>query len=161
MVEKINEFPNWPIYKIKLGTNEDVDIVRALRQHTDSIFRLDANCGWTAEECIANAVAFKELNVEFIEQPLAADDWEGMARVHESCCLPVIADESCITEADVKRCADYFDGINIKLCKCGGPTAARRMIKEAKELGLKLMIGCMTESTVGISAIAHLLPYHD
>ena len=161
MVEKMNEFPNWPIYKIKLGTNEDVAIVRELRQHTDSIFRLDANCGWTAEECISNARAFKELNVEFIEQPLRADDWNGMALVKKDCCLPVIADESCITEADVKRCAPYFDGINIKLCKCGGPTAARRMIQEGRELGLKLMIGCMTESSVGISAIAHLLPYLD
>ncbi|MDA0812571.1 MAG: dipeptide epimerase, partial [Verrucomicrobia bacterium] len=95
------------------------------------------------------------------EQPLKRDDWEGMKMVKAQCVLPVIADESCLTEADVDRCAGIFDGINIKLSKAGGLTPGRRMIARARELGLEVMVGCMTESTVGISAIAQLLPQLD
>lgn len=160
MVEKMRETP-WPIYKIKLGTGQDVEIVRELRKYTDAIFRVDANCAWTAGETIKNAPILKELGVEFIEQPLRADDWNGMKEVREYSDLPIIADESCIVEADVEKCAPYFNGINIKLTKCGGITPARRMINRAKSLGLKVMVGCMTESTVGISAIAQLAPQLD
>jgi L-alanine-DL-glutamate epimerase-like enolase superfamily enzyme len=161
MVAKMQEFPGWPVYKIKLGTDHDVEIARALRRHTDAVFRVDANCGWTADETIANSHELKELGVEFIEQPLPADQWEEMGRVLGSSALPLIADESCVTEADVDRCAGAFHGVNIKLVKCGGMTPARRMIARARELGLAAMVGCMTESTVGISAIAQLLPLLD
>ncbi|MDT7827091.1 dipeptide epimerase [Pricia sp. S334] len=160
MVAKMQETP-WPIYKIKLGTEDDVAIVRELRKHTNSVFRIDANCAWSAEETIENAPLLKELGVEFLEQPLKADDEAGMKKVSQESVLPVIADESCIVEEDVEKCGPYFDGINIKLTKCGGLTPALRMIKRAKELGLKTMVGCMTESTVGISAIAQLLPQLD
>ncbi|MBT8209912.1 MAG: dipeptide epimerase [Eudoraea sp.] len=160
MVSKIKEMP-WPLYKIKLGTERDLDIVRELRKHTDAPFRIDANCAWTAQETITNAIALKEMGVEFLEQPLKADDWEGMEQVAHHSVLPIIADESCIVEADVEACALHFHGINIKLTKCGGLTPALRMIKKAKSLGLKVMVGCMTESTVGISAIAQLLPQLD
>lgn len=160
MVAKIKETP-WPLYKIKLGTNHDLDIVRELRKHTEALFRIDANCAWTAEETIANSIVLKELGVEFLEQPLKADDWEGMEQVTHHTALPIIADESCIVEADVDTCALHFHGINIKLTKCGGLTPALRMIIKAKSLGLKVMVGCMTESTVGISAIAQLLPQLD
>ncbi len=160
MVEKIKEKP-WPIYKIKLGTENDVAIVKELRKHTNAIFRIDANCAWTAEETIDNADMLKELDVEFIEQPLKATDWEGMKKVAQKSALPTIADESCIIETDVEKCASHFSGINIKLTKCGGLTPALRMIAKGKALGLKVMTGCMTESTVGISAIAQLLPQLD
>lgn len=160
MVAKMAEKP-WPIYKIKLGTKEDLAIVEELRKHTDAVFRIDANCGWTAEEAIRNAIALKKLGVEFLEQPLKATDWEGAKKLYNNSVLPIIADESCIVEEDVEKCAGYFHGVNIKLMKCGGLTPARRMIKKAKELGLKTMVGCMTESTVGVSAIAHLLPELD
>ncbi|PCH73292.1 MAG: dipeptide epimerase [Flavobacteriaceae bacterium] len=160
MVAKMTERP-WPIYKIKLGTKEDIAIVKELRKHTDAVFRIDANCGWTAEEAIKNALELKKLGVEFLEQPLKATDWEGAKKLYENTVLPIIADESCIVEADVEKCAGYFHGVNIKLMKCGGLTPARRMLKKAKELGLKTMVGCMTESTVGVSAIAHLLPELD
>ena len=161
MVAKMQEFPDWPVYKIKLGTPHDLDIVRALREHTTSKFRVDANCGWSAEETIRNSHELKQLNVEFIEQPLPADQDAAMERVYRESALPVIADESCIVESDVPRCVNRFHGINIKLVKCGGLTPARRMIEEARELGLQVMVGCMTESTVGISAIAQLLPLLD
>ncbi len=160
MVEKMKETP-WPIYKIKLGTDNDVAIIRELRKHTNAIFRIDANCAWTATETIKNAPLLKNLGVEFLEQPLKADDWEGMEKVMHRSVLPVIADESCIVETDVEKCGLHFSGINIKLTKCGGLTPALRMIKKGKELGLKVMVGCMTESTVGISAIAQLLPQLD
>ena len=161
MLEKLREQPRWPIYKIKLGTPRDIEIVRTLRQHTDAVFRVDANGGWTAAEAVANALVLRRLDVELIEQPLPADDWAGMAEVFERSALPVMADESCRVEADVKHCVGHFHGINIKLVKCGGMTPARRMIARARELGLKVMMGCMTESTVGISAIAQFLPLLD
>jgi L-Ala-D/L-Glu epimerase len=161
MVAKMNEFPGWPIYKIKLGTDRDLEIVHELRKHTDATFRVDANCGWTADQAIQYSHELKKLDVEFIEQPLKADRWEDLARVGRESSLPIIADESCIVESDVPRCAGVFQGINIKLTKCGGLTPARRMIAEARRLGLKVMVGCMTESTVGISAIAQLLPLLD
>lgn len=160
MVSKMKEMP-WPIYKIKLGSPQDIDIVTALRKHTNAIFRVDANCGWTPEETIANSVALKKLGVEFIEQPLKADDWKGHKKVFEQSVLPIIADESCQVEADVDKCHEHFHGVNVKLTKCGGLTPARRMLVKARSLGMKTMVGCMTESTVGISAIAHLLPLLD
>lgn len=160
MVQKIKEFP-WPLYKIKLGTEDDVALVKELRKHTDAVFRVDANAAWTADQAIENAKALKELNVEFLEQPLNANDWEGMKKLYQESVLPIIADESCIEETDVEKCAGYFHGINIKLTKCGGLTPGKRMILNAKSLGLKVMVGCMTESTVGISAIAQLLPLLD
>lgn len=160
MVAKMNEMP-WPIYKIKLGTKDDLNIIRHLRKHTTAVFRVDANTAWTAEETLAYAPELKDLGVEFIEQPLKPEDWEGQRLLFEKCVLPVIADESCQKEEDVKRCAGYFHGVNIKLMKCGGLTPALRMIQEAKELNMKVMVGCMTESSVGITAIAHLLPLLD
>lgn len=161
MVAKMKEFDGWPIYKIKLGTDEDIDIVRALREHTDAVFRIDANCGWTAEQTIAYAPQLAELGVEFLEQPLKAEDWDGMKRVFAESVLPVVADESCIVEADVAKCQGYFHGVNVKLTKCGGQTPAKRMLTQARELGMKTMVGCMTETSVGISAIAQLLPMLD
>ncbi len=160
MVAKMQERP-WPVYKIKLGTDHDVALVRELRKHTDAVFRVDANCAWSASETIENARALKQLGVEFIEQPLKADNWSGMEQVAHHSVLPVIADEACIVEQDVERCSLHYNGINIKLTKCGGLTPARRMIRHARELGLKVMVGCMTESSVGISAIAQLLPQLD
>lgn len=160
MVAKLREFP-WPIYKIKLGTPEDVEIVRALRAHTDAVFRIDANCAWKADDAIRYSRHLAGLGVEFLEQPLAADDLDGMAKLRAHSALPLIADESCIREEDVSRCADYFHGINIKLTKCGGITPALRMIREARSLGLQVMTGSMNESSVGTSAVAQLLPLLD
>ena len=160
MVEKMQEVP-WPLYKIKLGTADDLAIVRELRKHTDANFRVDANCAWTAEQTLAYVPELKALGVEFIEQPLPAHDRAGMERVFAESTLPIIADESCIVESDVAACAGLFHGVNIKLTKCGGLTPARRMIAKARSLGLHTMVGCMNESSVGISAIAHLLPLLD
>lgn len=160
MVAKMKERP-WPIYKIKLGVPEDIRIMQALRAHTDAVFRVDANAGWTAGEALEKIPLLKELGVEFIEQPLAKDDWEGMKILYERSSLPLIADESCVHEEDVEKCRGYFHGINIKLTKCGGITPARRMIQAARSAGMKVMVGSMNESTLGSAAIAHLLPALD
>lgn len=160
MKAKMLEMP-WPIYKIKLGTSEDIKIVKELRKHTSSLFRVDANGAWGVEETINNALELKKLNVEFIEQPLKASDLDGMSEIYNYSVLPVIADESCIGEADIEKCHNRFHGINIKLTKCGGITPALRMIADAKRLGMTVMMGCMTESTIGISAVAQLLPLLD
>ena len=103
----------------------------------------------------------KRLGVEFLEQPLPPEDSDGQKALFAKCSLPVIADESCQQEEDVDKCHHLFHGVNIKLVKCGGLTPARRMLARAETLGMKKMVGCMTESSVGISAIAHLLPELD
>ena len=121
----------------------------------------DRNCGWQVDEAIANSKALKELNVEFIEQPLKADRWDDHRRLFAESALPILADESCLVESDIAKCEGHFHGVNIKLVKCGGLTPARRMIADAKQRDLSVMVGCMTESTVGISAIAQLLPLLD
>lgn len=160
MLEKMQEKP-WPIYKIKVGTAYDLAIVKALREHTDAVLRVDANAGWDLETALQLIPALKELGVELVEQPLAKDNWEGMQVLYKASSLPLYADESCVAESDVEKCLHHFHGINIKLTKCSGITPARRMIQQAKKLGMGVMVGCMNESTVGAAAIAHLLPFID
>jgi L-alanine-DL-glutamate epimerase-like enolase superfamily enzyme len=160
MVAKMKERP-WPIYKIKVGTADDIGILKALRQNTTAILRVDANAGWDLETALKLIPELKELGVEFVEQPLAKDNWEGMKILFKESVLPLYADEACVFEKDVEKCNNHFHGINIKLTKCGGITPARRMISKARELGMQVMVGCMNESTVGSAAVAHLLPFID
>jgi L-Ala-D/L-Glu epimerase len=161
MVAKMKETP-WPVYKIKLGSPDDMGIMEALHALAgDAVFRVDANAGWTLGEALEKIPFLKEWGVEFVEQPLAKGDWEGMKVLYQQSPLPLIADESCVSEGDVSKCIGYFHGINIKLTKCGGITPARRMIDAARVAGLKVMVGSMNESTVGSAAIAHLLPLLD
>ena len=160
MVNKMKEIP-WPIYKIKLGTEHDVEIITELRKNTNAIIRIDANAAWKAEVALEKINAFKNLGVELIEQPLAKDDWEGMRFLFERSPLPLFADESCVAESDVEKCQGYFHGINIKLTKCSGLTPAKKMITKARELKMQVMVGSMNESSVGTSAVAHLLPLLD
>ncbi len=162
MVAKLNELPGWGIYKIKLGTPQDLEIMTELRKHTDAIFRVDANCGWTADEAIQNSKTLAELNVEFIEQPLPIGaSREDKTRLANSSALPIIADEDCQTSHDVERCAGLFHGVNVKICKCGGLSPAITMLRNARQLQLKTMVGCMVESSIGISGAAQLLPLLD
>jgi len=160
MKQKIVETP-WPVYKIKLGTSNDVEIISELRNITDAVFRIDANCAWTVQETLDNAIQLKELGVEFIEQPLKAEDWEGMKALKAKSVLPIIADESCQRFEDVEPCAEVFHGVNIKLMKCGGLTPALKMIEKAKQLNVNVMAGCMTESTIGISCLVQIAPLLD
>lgn len=160
MRAKITEFP-WPLYKIKVGAQNSIEIIKSLREVTNSTFRIDANCSWTPKETISNSIILKAINVEFIEQPLAAENKIGMKAVLLNSQLPIIADESCQRESDVLDCVGLFNGVNIKLMKCGGITPAIRMIEIARNHNLKVMLGCMTESTIGISALVQLAPLAD
>ena len=160
MVQKMQDHP-WPIYKVKVGTDYDIEMITALRKHTDKPIRVDANAGWTTEEALVKIPALAALGVELVEQPLAKDNWEGMEILKQQSVLPLFADESCVFEKDVKVCAEYFNGINIKLTKCSGLTPALRMIQEARLLGLKVMMGSMNESVIGSAAIAQFLPQLD
>ncbi len=160
MLRKMKARP-WPLYKIKLGTPQDAGILRHLREHTQAVFRVDANAGWTLDQALGLIPVLAECGVELIEQPLAKDDWEGMKILYGQSTIPLIADESCVGESDVEKCIGFFHGINIKLTKCSGMTPARRMISKARDNGMKVMMGSMNESTIGSAAIAQFLPLLD
>ena len=160
MAQKVREKP-WPLYKVKAGGAGDIDRLNAIRGITNAPIRVDANAGWTLEEAMEKIPAYKKSGVEFIEQPLAKDDLDGMLFLKEHSVLPLIADESCVSEADVMKCATMFHGVNIKLTKCSGITPARRMLKHARSLGLSTMLGCMNESSIGTAALVHLSPLAD
>jgi L-Ala-D/L-Glu epimerase len=157
MLQKMEELP-WPVYKIKLGTNQDIEIIEAIRKYTNTPLRIDANAAWEKEEALEKITVFANMQIEFIEQPLRKDNWEGMRWLFERSPLPLIADESCVSEKDVATCENHFHGINIKLTKCSGITPALRMIADARNRGLKIMLGCMNESSIGSAALAHLAP---
>ena len=160
MLRKMKEKP-WPIYKVKVGIEGDVEMVAALRKETDARLRVDANAGWTLEQALYKIPQLEAMGVELIEQPLGKESWDEMKILFEQSSLPLIADESCVKEEDVLRCKGCFHGINIKLTKCSGITPAKRMISNARELGLQVMVGCMNESSVGTAAIAQLAPMLD
>lgn len=160
MVEKMQQHP-LPVYKIKLGTEDDIAVIKSLRKHTNAIFRVDANAGWTLNESLEKIPLLKDLGIELIEQPLAKDNWEEMKILYKKSPLPLFADESCVFENDVDKCAECFHGINIKLVKCSGITPALRMVSAARKLNLKVMMGSMNESTVGSAPIAQFLPQLD
>jgi len=160
MVAHVQVHP-WPLYKIKMRSTADIDKLRALRAVTDSPFRVDANEAFSFEEAKMLLPELQSLGVQLVEQPLPRDAWEAMKELKMISALPLFADESCVEEKDVVACSTAFDGINIKLTKCGGITPALRMIAEARKLGLKVMMGSMNESTVGTAAMVHLLPLLD
>lgn len=160
MVRKMKE-KEWPVYKVKVGFDGDMDMLRQLRGHTSAPLRVDANAAWTLEQALEKLPVLHTLGVELVEQPLAKDNWEGMAKLYAESPIPLYADESCVFEADVAKCKGHFHGINIKLTKCSGITPARRMIRQARELGLKVMLGCMNESSIGTAAMIHLAPLLD
>lgn len=158
---KVAEAASYPILKIKLGTDRDEEILRTIRDATDKPIRVDANAGWTRERAIHMLPILREFGVEFVEQPLAPDDLEGIAAVRREGILPVIVDESCLVAADIPRLAGVADGINIKLAKCGSLREALRMIATARAHGMLVMLGCMIESSLGITAAAQLAPLLD
>ncbi|HYK81987.1 MAG TPA: dipeptide epimerase [Gemmatimonadales bacterium] len=161
MRQKIAEASAYPILKIKLGTDHDERILRTVRDATSKPIRVDANAGWTRERALDMLPVLKEYGVEFVEQPLPPEDLEGIAAVRRAGVLPVVADESCLVARDVARLAGAVDGINIKLAKCGSLREALRMIATARAHGLLVMVGCMIESSLGITAAAHLTPLVD
>lgn len=158
---KVREAAAYPILKIKVGTPDDRAVLQAVREETDKKIRVDANAGWTLKEALQRLPLLEEMGVELIEQPLAPDDIEGLRVLHSVSRLPIIADESCRTAADIPRLVGAVDGINIKLAKCGSLREALRMIAVARAHQMSVMIGCMMESSLGITAAAHLTPLLD
>ena len=166
MARKAQKAAQFPVLKIKVGTikvgtPEDLEIVRAIRDATDARLRVDANEAWTPKQAIKTINALEGFGIEFVEQPVAASDLEGLRLVRENTNLPIFADESCVTPEDVPRMAGVVDGINIKLMKCGGISQALKMIATARAHHLQVMLGCMIESSVAITAAAQISPLVD
>lgn len=162
---RIAEAASYPVLKIKLGTDRDEHIIRLVRDAApDKVLRVDANTAWTPKRALKIIPLLAELGVEFVEQPLPAGDLDGLRFVRERSELPIIADESCIVAADVPRLAGVVDGVNLKLAKCGSLSEALQIIRVARAHHLRVMCGCMVESSIGITAAAHfasLLDYAD
>ena len=156
LVRRVDDAREYPILKVKLGTDRDAEIIRAVRLAApEKIIRVDANAAWTAKQALTMVELLYDYGVEFVEQPVAPTDLEGMRFVRERSPLPIVADESCVTSADIPKLAGVADGINIKLSKCGGLREALRMIATARSHGMLVMCGCMIETSLGITAAAH------
>ena len=150
------------IVKVKLGTDRDRERMAAIRDAApDATIRVDANEAWTPSEAVEKSEWLADLGVEFVEQPVPAENPDGLRRVYERSALPVAADESCVTLPDVPAVADSVDIVNLKLMKCGGVREAVRMVHAARAQGLEVMLGCMVESTASIAAACHLAPLVD
>ena len=161
---KVQEAKDYPILKIKLGTDRDEAILKTIRDATDKPIRVDANAGWDVARAKQMIPVLKDYGVEFLEQPLAPQDIDGLAEVRKVASanhLPVVVDESCLVAADIPRLAGRVDGINIKLAKCGSLREALRMIATARAHGMLVMVGCMIETSLGITAAAHFTPLVD
>jgi L-alanine-DL-glutamate epimerase-like enolase superfamily enzyme len=162
LVRRVKAAASYPVLKVKLGTDRDEEIIRAVREAApDKVIRVDANAAWSPKHALTMIALLESLGVEYVEQPVAATDLEGLAFVREHSPLPIVADESCVVAADVARLAGIVDGINIKLSKCGGLREALRMIATARAHGMLVMAGCMIETSLAITAAAHFAPLLD
>ena len=161
MRAKVLEAAEYPILKIKLGTDRDLELLRTVRDATDREIRVDANCGWTVKQAIGMLPVLREFGVTVLEQPLPPEQLDNLALIRHRADIPLIADESCRVAADIPSLVGKVDGINIKLAKCGSLREALRMIAVARAHGMLVMVGCMIESSLGITAAAHFTPLVD
>jgi len=163
MQKDVELHKDFEVYKIKVGTGNEMEVIGAIREVTDKPLRLDANEGWTAKEAVrkVNEILDRFDNIEFIEQPVPRWDIHGLKYVKEHVPIPVIADESFHKLEDFQKIADSVDGVNIKLAKTGGITEALRIIHAARAMGLKLMLGCMVETSIAITAALQIAPLVD
>ena len=152
---------DFPILKLKLDRAHNVDLARAVRAVTDARLVADANCDWTVSQALQLIPALADLGLEWIEQPLPEEDLDGLRRIRDASPLPIFADEPVRTARDIPRLAGCVDGVNIKVMKAGGLREALRMIAVARAHDLQVMLGCMIETSVGITASAHLAPLAD
>ena len=160
--QKVREAAAFPVLKIKVGLDTDEATIAAVRSVTNKPLRVDANEGWKdKEEAVRKINWLATQGVEFVEQPMPASMIEETRWVHGRVHIPIIADEACLHPGDIPKLAGAFDGVNVKLMKCGGVLEAYRMIQIAKSLGMKTMLGCMIESSIGVTAAAHLSPLVD
>jgi L-Ala-D/L-Glu epimerase len=159
---KVEEAARYPVLKIKVGLDSDEATIAAVRSVTDKPLRVDANEGWKDKETAVRKIEWLEKQgVEMIEQPMPAAMIEETAWVRERVSVPIVADEACIDLASIPGLAGAYDGVNVKLDKCGGILEARAMLETARALGMKTMLGCMVSSSVAITTAAHLSPLAD
>jgi L-alanine-DL-glutamate epimerase-like enolase superfamily enzyme len=151
----------WPIYKLKMGKSNPVELLQEIREITNAQIFIDANAAWNIQEALRIIPQLAQLGISMVEQPLALESEQDMIQLKDRLNTPLIADESFNDVKDLNKCADLYDGINIKLQKIGGITPAISTIKQAQTMGLKVMIGCMTESSIGLSAAAQLASHAD
>ena len=156
MKEKTRQAKDFSVYKVKVGVENDIEMVKAVREVTDAKIRVDANAGWSAEEALKKIDQLKEFEIEFVEQPIDPQDKAGLKRIKDKAGIPIIIDEHLMTSKDIPDFVGCCHGINIKLAKCGGIREGLRMIHTARAHGLMVMLGCMIESSVGIAAAAQL-----
>jgi len=161
MLEKTREAKDLPILKVKLGGGREIETIEALRSVYRGAIRIDANEAWQPEEAVALLRELKRFDIEFCEQPIKAGDIPWLRYVRELSPIPIFADEDCRTLDDLRELNGFVDGVNIKLVKCGGIREAVRMIHAARALKMKVMIGCMIESSVLATAAAQLTPLVD
>lgn len=162
MQEKVREARDFSVYKIKLGSKDDKAIIDGIRAVTSKPLRVDANEGWkTKKEALAMIDWLVGRGVELVEQPMPAGMFDEYKWLKERSKLPLFADESLMKATDIPKIAEGFHGINIKLMKCGGIQEAVRMVAMARAMGLKLMLGCMVETSLGITAGASIAPLFD
>ncbi len=163
MAQMARQIAAYPLIKLKLGSDDDEARVKAVREaRPDARLVVDANAGWTREDALSNLKWLEKYNLELIEQPLAKEDHEGMGKVQRETAIPIVGDESVQTLEDVEKLASAgVAGINVKLMKVGGVMPALRILKRAKELKMKVMLGCMIETSIGITAMAHLTGFAD
>ncbi len=160
--KRLDFLKTFPILKVKLGFGDEVGLLEFLRSETKAVLRADVNEGWDTDEAIEKIRRFrKQFGIEFFEQPLPKEDFEGYSEIKKKTDAMIIVDESVKSAEDVIRWSKVVDGINIKLMKSGGMLESLRMINVARALGLKVMLGCMVESSIGISAAASLSPLVD
>jgi len=162
LVRRVHEAAEYPVLKIKLGSERDAEIIRTVRMAApDKVLRVDANAAWTPKHALNMIELLMDYGVEFVEQPLPPHDLEGLRFVRDRSPLPIVADESCVTSLDIPKLVGVVDGINIKLAKCGGLREALRMIATARSHGMLVMCGCMIETSLGITQAAHFAPLLD
>jgi L-alanine-DL-glutamate epimerase-like enolase superfamily enzyme len=160
--EKIRETSNFKYLKVKLGTKDDKKIIRTIRSLTDKSLYVDVNQGWSDKYFSLDMINWlKEQDVLLVEQPLPKENLKDASWLTERSPLPIIADEAVQSLNDLEKIKDVYSGLNIKLMKAGGINRAFQMIKKARELRLKVMIGCMTETSCAITAASHLSPLAD
>ncbi|HUR91402.1 MAG TPA: dipeptide epimerase [Gemmatimonadaceae bacterium] len=162
LFERVARAEEYPILKIKLGSGSELRVLEVVRRAAPhKTLRVDANAAWSREHAALMLPVLADHGVELLEQPLAAEDLEGLGELQSRTTIPVVADESCRVSDDVARLAGVVAGINIKLAKCGGLVEAMRMVRAARAANMRVMAGCMIESSVGISGIAQLAPLLD
>lgn len=159
---RVREAAHYPILKIKLGSHWDREVLRIVREEAPRAqLRVDANAAWTAKQVLSMLDALHDVGVDMLEQPLPPQDLAGLRFVRERAAIAVVADESCLVASDIPKLAGVVDGVNIKLAKCGSLREALRMIAVARAHDMRVMCGCMIETTLGIAAAAHFSPLLD